>query len=138
VKGEQQVFYGSLLAVCADNLASQFIGGFKALHAGMRKCRYCLAIDEDMQTQFVAESFQSRTREGHKQYVRLLEGPSPEYIATTYGVARDSILNRSQYFHVVDGLPPDVMHDVRWNDAGCWMFSDLVNLSMLLFFGKFK
>jgi hypothetical protein len=51
VKGEQQVFYGSLLAVCADNLASQFIGGFKALHAGMRKCRYCLAIDEDMQTQ---------------------------------------------------------------------------------------
>ena len=29
----------------------------------------------------------------------------------TYGVKRSSILNQSQYFHVVDGLDLDVMHD---------------------------
>ena len=29
----------------------------------------------------------------------------------TYGVKRSSILNQSRYFHVVDGLDLDVMHD---------------------------
>jgi hypothetical protein len=72
-----------------------------------------LVTDPQIQTQFGAESFHSRSREEHKGYVELLAGPAPEYIATTYGVVFDSILNRSKYFHVVDGLAPDVMHDVN-------------------------
>ena len=35
-----------------------------------------------------------------------------EHYATTYGVHRDSILNTSDYFHVTEGLVPDIMHDV--------------------------
>ena len=30
----------------------------------------------------------------------------------TYGVARDSILNQSRFFHVTEGLAPDIMHDI--------------------------
>ena len=33
-------------------------------------------------------------------------------MATAYGVSRNAILNSSQCFHVVDGLCPDIMHDV--------------------------
>lgn len=33
-------------------------------------------------------------------------------MATCYGINMESILNSSNYFHVVDGLPPDIMHDV--------------------------
>lgn len=33
-------------------------------------------------------------------------------IATTCDLNRDSILNSLQYFHVTDGLPPDIMHDI--------------------------
>jgi len=32
-------------------------------------------------------------------------------LLSTYGVKRSSILNQSRYFHVVDGLDLDVMHD---------------------------
>lgn len=32
-------------------------------------------------------------------------------MASTYGVKRLSILNHSRYFHVVDGLDVDIMHD---------------------------
>lgn len=32
-------------------------------------------------------------------------------MVSTYGVKRASILNHSRYFHVVDGLDLDVMHD---------------------------
>ena len=35
------------------------------------------------------------------------------HIATTYGLSRDSILNSSLFFfHVTDGLAPDIMHDI--------------------------
>jgi len=34
------------------------------------------------------------------------------HIATTYGVCSDSIVNSSCFFHVVDGLSPDIMHNV--------------------------
>lgn len=39
-------------------------------------------------------------------------GPLREHIATTYGVVDQSILNECRYFHVVDGLVPDIMHDL--------------------------
>lgn len=32
--------------------------------------------------------------------------------ASVYGIKACSALNRSRYYHVVDGLPSDVMHDV--------------------------
>ena len=40
----------TLTVVPADNLASQAIGGFIALNSAFRKCRQCLAVNEDMQT----------------------------------------------------------------------------------------
>ena len=33
-------------------------------------------------------------------------------MTTTYGLQRNSILNSSKYFHIIDGLAPDVMHDI--------------------------
>ena len=33
------------------------------------------------------------------------------HYATTYGLHCDSVLNTLQYFHVTEGLIPDIMHD---------------------------
>ena len=41
------------------------------------------------------------------------------HVSTTYGVVRDSILNTSRYFHVTEGLAPDIMHDVL---EGCLQY----------------
>lgn len=35
-----------------------------------------------------------------------------DYFAITYGILRDSSLNTSRYFHITEGLVPDIMHDV--------------------------
>lgn len=35
-----------------------------------------------------------------------------EHVSTTYGLTKDSILNSSRFFHVCDGLVPDIMHDI--------------------------
>lgn len=43
-------FYGSLLVVPGDNLASQFLGGYKSLASADRKCRQCMTTNNDMQS----------------------------------------------------------------------------------------
>lgn len=62
--------------------------------------------------QFRESQVQLRTRETHAYHAASLGGLLHEHTATTYGVTSRSILNHSRYFHVVDGLSPDIMHDV--------------------------
>ncbi len=50
VDGEEHTFRGTIVMVPGDNLASQYLGGYKALNAALRKCRHCLAVGEDMKT----------------------------------------------------------------------------------------
>ena len=47
----QYTFKGTITLIPGDNLASQYLGGFKALSGALRKCRQCMAVDEDMQSQ---------------------------------------------------------------------------------------
>lgn len=50
--GEMEyTFNGTFTLIPGDNLASQYLGGYKALASALRKCRHCMAVDEDMQTE---------------------------------------------------------------------------------------
>ena len=48
----------------------------------------------------------------HQNQCASLNDPGHDHFSTTYGVNFNSILNESQYFHVTQGMVPDVMHDV--------------------------
>ena len=48
VDGIEYIFKGTIALVPGDNLASQYLGGYKALNAALRKCRQCMATVEDM------------------------------------------------------------------------------------------
>ena len=132
IDGTEITLRGTITLASADNLASQYLGGYKALASALRKCRQCLAIISDMKSkvlalhnicmtplnnflcdlQFRSEDFIERSRDTHKNHVALLDSPGlHQHIATTYGLHRDSILNLSKYFHVTEGLIPDIMHD---------------------------
>lgn len=50
VNGEVKQLRGTLVNVSADNPAACLLGGFKQLHSAFRKCRFCMAVDTDMQT----------------------------------------------------------------------------------------
>ena len=66
-----------------------------------------------MNMQFTPTAFQSRNRETHARHVANLSDPLlSDSVATTYGLSRDAILNSLLYFHVTEGLPPDIMHDI--------------------------
>ena len=53
-----------------------------------------------------------RSRETHARHIGLLGGVLNDHVATTYGVQRETTLYQSKFFHVTDGLIPDIMHDV--------------------------
>jgi len=53
-----------------------------------------------------------RTRETHSEHCSALGGPLHEHFSTTYGILAESVLNSSRYFHIIDGMIPDVMHDI--------------------------
>ena len=50
IKGRIRIFHGTIVAVAADNLASQLLGGFVQLGSATTKCRFCTAHKEDIQT----------------------------------------------------------------------------------------
>ena len=53
--------------------------------------------------------FQLRTRESHNRHCEMVtKDPS---LFPAYEIKRASVLNQSRYFHVVDGLDLDIMHD---------------------------
>lgn len=58
---------------------------------------------------FTEEQYHLRTRVSHNRHCQLVEDDVT--LSTTYGVKRTSLLNQSRYFHVVDGLDLDIMHD---------------------------
>ena len=62
--------------------------------------------------QFDEKDFQLRTKQLYEEHCIGLDGPLRDHIATTYGLQCNSVLNECSYFHVTDGLVPDVMHDV--------------------------
>ena len=62
--------------------------------------------------QFCESDLVLRSRVTHTSHCAHLEGPLHDHFATTYGVSYKSVLNESKFFHVVDGMIPDIMHDV--------------------------
>ena len=64
-----------------------------------------------MYQKFLSEAFEVRTRATHANHCSDLGGHLHDHYATTYGLHRDSSLNSLRYFHVTEGLIPDIMHD---------------------------
>ena len=117
LQGKFVKVFGTLAVVVADNLASHEIGGFKTGFArGFRKCRFCLATAEDINSKYCQESFILRNKEDHDMWCELINSASNAgeklHYSRVYGIHHKSILNDLKYFHVIEGLPPDAMHDI--------------------------
>lgn len=46
--GQEYTVRGTLTMVAGDNLASHYLGGYKSLSSALRKCRYCMAVADNM------------------------------------------------------------------------------------------
>ena len=61
--------------------------------------------------QFHENDFVLRTKDSHdKQCDEVLTHGG--HFSKTYGINRKPVLNESRYYHVIGGLPADIMHDI--------------------------
>lgn len=67
----------------------------------------------------------------HNKHCEELSGSTSlrDHHATTNGVVRNSCLNASKYFNVIDGMAPDIMHDFL---EGVLQVSLMVTLKYLI------
>ncbi len=101
---------GSVLYVSADNLGAHSLAGFQESFNVDKFCRFCLASRKDIDLHEVREGvFPLRTIESHKQTLEELKTNS---LVSLDGVKRDCVLDNLNYFHTIQGFPPDFMHDL--------------------------
>ena len=114
ISGEQRKVYGTLAAVSADNLASHQIGGFKiGFGFGFRKCRFCMATADDIQSKFFDYQHIPRSKNDHNFHCSGIANENlRDHCSRLYGIREQSVLNELNFFYVIGGLVPDVMHDV--------------------------
>ncbi|CAC5426219.1 unnamed protein product [Mytilus coruscus] len=106
----QHRFFGTVSVVVADNLGAHGLGGFLESFTTLTNCRYCFVSREDMQIVFESDMFNMRTQEMYDEQVRLVQA-HPE-LSSLYGVKRNSPLNSLDFYHVINGMPPDLAHDL--------------------------
>ena len=100
---------GALALVIADNLAAHQLGGFFESFTTLRPCRICMITKAEMKNQIYSEA-QLRTQRGYNNQVENLdEDPT---MNTQYGIKQESPLHVLQYYHVIEGLPSDIGHDI--------------------------
>jgi hypothetical protein len=115
INDKPEIMFGTLTANVADNLASHQVGGFKCGFAtGFRKCRTCLAVDDDIQNKFSDCDHIARTKEDYERHCASMTVPElKDHFSKLYGLNHNSDFNTLKYYHVVGGLAPDIMHDLQ-------------------------
>ncbi|XP_066933831.1 uncharacterized protein [Clytia hemisphaerica] len=110
VTGLSYKLRGSVSMLIADNLAAHAIGGFYCNFSTVQKfCRYCEIDLASLSFNTKTEDFELRTKTGYNNNVQSIE--NDPNLCSSYGIKIKSCLNDLNYFHVIDGLPPDLAHD---------------------------
>jgi hypothetical protein len=110
VHGEIYTFHGCVTFMSGDNLACNWLGGFFESFTSTRPCRYCRVPKENLRTTIAAAKFPMRSRTSYNRNADLVElDPS---LSKIYGIKFRSPLNDIPHFHVIDGLAPDLAHDL--------------------------
>ena len=78
--GDTYKVRGTITVLSFDNLSAQLIGGYKALHAAFRKCRYCMAIDDDMQRKVGLKHMIMLINKSHTVFRARLSTPYHKHI----------------------------------------------------------
>ncbi len=109
-EGRKLTFRGTCSLCSADNLGAHGIGMHpENFSTSLRLCRKCMVTKDQLSTSF-RETFPLRTVEGYNEQAAAV-AKHPE-LASVYGVKGKSPLCNLEYYHVIDGLPYCIAHDL--------------------------
>lgn len=101
----------TLLCVAAGNLVAHALAGYQESFTVEKMCRFCMATQQEIQTKNVSSGFYTlRTKDAHDRQVQEVKR-DPSKVAH-YGVKGECAFSKNlKYFHIIDGFPPDILHD---------------------------
>ena len=103
------LMFGILSMMVADNLAAHAVGGFMCNFSTVKRfCRFCMAKRSSLND--VSAVFPLRNQTSYTAHIKAVE--ADHSLRSLYGVQINSCLNSLEYYHVANGLPPDLAHDV--------------------------
>ena len=112
--GSKQLVEGALVAVCADTLAAQWIGGFKeGVSFAEKFCRSCEISKKDLGKSFVEDQSLQRDLSVHLdrcEHLETLSKAARVYWSKMWGINDASCLLALNEFPLTDGLLHDPMH----------------------------
>lgn len=109
-----QVLRGTLVFVTSDNLgAHTCLGLVKNFSKTPYCCRVCKVNRDEMKTCCNELPSQLRKIDDYTAAIGIIENSTKVNYEQTKGVARYCVLNDLKYFHIIDSMAPDIMHDVN-------------------------
>ena len=109
--GINEFIYKAVVAVViGDNLALNGVGGFVECFNGKTEyfCRYCLGNADARQNCYRDNDFTTRLKLNYDESVIAALAKNKN----DFGIKTDSPFNDLNYFHVINGMAVDVMHDI--------------------------
>ena len=111
-EGAAYLFFGTISMFIADNLAAHALGGYYCNFSTVQRfCRFCNCLKSQLDEGIVSsQNFVARSKEAYDAQVTAVELDSN--VSSLYGIKSRSCLNCLSFFHCVNGLPPDLAHDL--------------------------
>ena len=103
------IMLGTISMIITDNLAAHALGGFFCNFSTVQQfCRFCMAKRDSLND--ITKNSQLRSKESYDFHIRAIEIDAS--MCSVYGLQSESCFNALEYYHVADGLPPDIAHDI--------------------------
>ena len=107
--GETINLKGTICFNCADSLAANSSAGLVESFCTDGYCRFCDLTKHEINQTFREDQTRLRTLDQTQKYLQIKNEKKLNHFK---GVKTDSIFNELKYFKIIEGQPPDLMHDM--------------------------
>lgn len=98
--------------VTFDNIGGNAALGFNVSPASRYFCRTCVCPKEETRLMIKDSPEKYRNLEQYNRALEIIRKSKKVDVKATYGVYENCQLNKLNYFHILDNLNADIMHDI--------------------------
>lgn len=113
LKIQNECIKGAIINIACDNLGANFVAGFVECFVAHYFCRYCECERKECKTMVKEDKRKRRTKTKYANHLKIAEEGKAQNYDSSKGVKRYCKFNELNYFHILDNMAPDIMHDLN-------------------------